>query len=957
MVFGLFFLLPGYMLSLLLIPGPQLDGLQRLAVSFPLSLGAALLPAILALALRSTLSTMGLLLSFLSLLLYVGVLAFWHPSANVMPAQRPRRLALISVGIVILVLMTASFLSAQYGPIQQDDWGYLSRVRHYLDAANLNPMDPYRGTGVETLSPRQYYDTSLPWMAFLSEASSLAADQIWWYYLRVTLTGLSVVSFYALARELLGSSVHAALACALLTLFLLSDASRMDGTGGMLLFRMPQDKIIGWAIFLPVVSFALIRFLETGAKRYWAVFALTVLPASNFSETIFVQIGILVVAFVVVRMLLGHRAKSDWLSYALIGVVLASSLILPIIGRLYASTLTTSAFDRSVDVLQEQLNNRLLFLSRVMYIADPQLLSSTITKLALVLSPLLLLYIAGNIGAQFLVAATGGVVLTALNPLVAPLLGKLTYPGFVWRVVWLIPSILIITFFVARLSALVSKADIGKLTRFLLAALGVFTLVLVLLSPLKASAADITEFSDPTHQRTLYSRTDQGIVRHPIRDAHSFLQNVRMSTQARGTFLIHPHWSVMATALIPEAHIVAVTGQSVGSEQLAFPDETRYQDALSFFALDRITSLEDTLTLSKYGVDYVIVDSTSTLADSMSRIPSLFELAYADSAYALYQIHLENLESLGGRALVEGDILLQTKNWAEAEHSFQTALSEHTPGAHAGMGRFYLEQQSLDEAAQEFQYELEQRSDDATALLGLAGTYYRQWQTERALATLERTLQTEGNALDQVFMRAKLSERLGEPAERYWHQYLELVKQAGRPIPADALDLAKRRLQSTLVIDLASELETATLKSSLEPMEAIQPEVISIGGLELDAIFMHPTSSAAYSLSLPSGDVWLDWYLALVPEAAALGQGDGVQFDLYLERDGTRYLVFSEYIDPKNLDNQRRWLHRDLNLSMWAGQTITLTFATDPGPNGDVRYDWAAWGEPRIVTYDPSNSP
>jgi len=37
-----------------------------------------------------------------------------------------------------------------------------------------------------------------------------------------------------------------------------------------------------------------------------------------------------------------------------------------------------------------------------------------------------------------------------------------------------------------------------------------------------------------------------------------------------------------------------------------------------------------------------------------------------------------------------------------------------------------------------------------------------------------------------------------------------------------------------------------------------------------------------------------------------------------------------------------------IDLSDYAGQTVTLIFETTTGPAGDYRYDWAGWGEPRV---------
>jgi hypothetical protein len=54
-------------------------------------------------------------------------------------------------------------------------------------------------------------------------------------------------------------------------------------------------------------------------------------------------------------------------------------------------------------------------------------------------------------------------------------------------------------------------------------------------------------------------------------------------------------------------------------------------------------------------------------------------------------------------------------------------------------------------------------------------------------------------------------------------------------------------------------------------------------------------------------------------------------------------------VDPKRNDSDRRWHPHVVDLSGYAGQTVTLVFETGTGPAGDYRYDWAGWGEPRLV--------
>ena len=54
-------------------------------------------------------------------------------------------------------------------------------------------------------------------------------------------------------------------------------------------------------------------------------------------------------------------------------------------------------------------------------------------------------------------------------------------------------------------------------------------------------------------------------------------------------------------------------------------------------------------------------------------------------------------------------------------------------------------------------------------------------------------------------------------------------------------------------------------------------------------------------------------------------------------------------INPKQNPADRRWFSQIIDLSDYAGQTLTITFETDSGQMGDNRYDWAGWGSPRLI--------
>jgi hypothetical protein len=77
--------------------------------------------------------------------------------------------------------------------------------------------------------------------------------------------------------------------------------------------------------------------------------------------------------------------------------------------------------------------------------------------------------------------------------------------------------------------------------------------------------------------------------------------------------------------------------------------------------------------------------------------------------------------------------------------------------------------------------------------------------------------------------------------------------------------------------------------------------------------------------------------------------GEGVRYRLEV-RDGknTRSL-FEEYIDPKHVVSQRRWLDRTVSLKAYAGRVVDLLFSTSPGPRNDTCMAWSLWGNLRFA--------
>jgi hypothetical protein len=183
-----------------------------------------------------------------------------------------------------------------------------------------------------------------------------------------------------------------------------------------------------------------------------------------------------------------------------------------------------------------------------------------------------------------------------------------------------------------------------------------------------------------------------------------------------------------------------------------------------------------------------------------------------------------------------------------------------------------------------------------------------------------------------------------------------------------------------LVYDFAAHLADADL-SSPGP-DHVRNDHFVLDGQERRVLFMHPSSRATYRLTLPThlpqhegilstlplpttggerrgtaptpplagdaeGGLLLAFDLATAPESWEQ-PGDGVTFSVHIDAGQPTEPVFSAYIDPKQDSAARRWHSHIVDMSAYAGQTISITLETSPGPAGDDRYDWAGWGVPRL---------
>lgn len=130
----------------------------------------------------------------------------------------------------------------------------------------------------------------------------------------------------------------------------------------------------------------------------------------------------------------------------------------------------------------------------------------------------------------------------------------------------------------------------------------------------------------------------------------------------------------------------------------------------------------------------------------------------------------------------------------------------------------------------------------------------------------------------------------------------------------------------------------------------------TIDRVTLPILFEHPPitgdSLLQYRISLPTHPVLL-WSIALSPRVWQPTQGDGVTFSLGVGAAPPLHLFFQRYLNPKTRPADRHWFGFAYPLRRLAepGQTLLLLdLLTNSGPRADARYDWAGWGNPRVVS-------
>ena len=163
--------------------------------------------------------------------------------------------------------------------------------------------------------------------------------------------------------------------------------------------------------------------------------------------------------------------------------------------------------------------------------------------------------------------------------------------------------------------------------------------------------------------------------------------------------------------------------------------------------------------------------------------------------------------------------------------------------------------------------------------------------------------------------------------------------------------------RSNIEIDSIALLNIPFIKRM--QLEGFQSGLIkaSIQGEFRNAICAPPPSEIEQRVRIPQKPL-LDFGYGVLPSAWNK-EGDGVQFYIKaIDEKDKIYFLFSNYIDPKHSEKDRRWFDGSIDLSQFTGQNLRLILGTR-GTNSkeqpssqkpDERYDYAVWSNPEVYS-------
>jgi len=152
---------------------------------------------------------------------------------------------------------------------------------------------------------------------------------------------------------------------------------------------------------------------------------------------------------------------------------------------------------------------------------------------------------------------------------------------------------------------------------------------------------------------------------------------------------------------------------------------------------------------------------------------------------------------------------------------------------------------------------------------------------------------------------------------------------------------------------LDPDVKSASGRGALEAAYYKKDPNLRIGSESIPAIFEHPQGPTGTTIVYENIKIHkksrLEFSIGLDENIWDKPESDGVTFEIHLydSADNTTHEIFSRMLDPAHAMDDRGWHHFEISLEKYEGENVSVQFVTRP--NGNTNYDWAWWGDPKII--------
>lgn len=777
------FVVPGALLTRLFV-GASLPFVARLPVAFVSSVGLFSLLAVPMFIRHSSLSAylhivVGIVA--VSLALLVVTILLGKPAVDGQGGGVPGdKGGWLWIPFVVLGTILA-FVSSQvsHSP-SEDTWLYLTHVQDYVGRDRLSLFPPY-APGEVTSFTRITLDGWLVELAALARVSGLEPARMLLFYAAPTLVVMSLLSFYTLARTLLGSASRALWAGCLLALFFLVTLGSTPSTpGAEFVGRLTEDKFAARYLLLPVALCLATLFLQKRKLGYLVLLAFVCWSAPTVHPLGWVNVGICLGGLGLVHLLVDLRRGKSWVEVGALGVAAVGVAVPPVAYLLWKGISVSSLMGGSdpnrtaKQLLSAEEQQHLLILGDGSYIMHPSLLLSPVLLGAYLLGvPFLLWRVKRSVPAQLLLGVLIIVPALLYTPPVATFLANLVDPWNLWRLSWPLFLGAILTLGWAGAEAIAyaqARLDGSRVSRRLAPLL---PLVLVLTLALAAAPAAINRV-----------RATSGVGETPL-NRTSCMDPIFpwMQETVKTTVMVMApdaeNSCIPAHVTLANVMTYRSTGLLAAQNSAQEPSGSQISpivvEAKKFFK-SRTVDAGMVQTLQQNAVGYLLLPASSQLNAQLPHLPGFLEMDAPGHRYRLYRVEREKLTAT---PLIEANGYFNQRKWREAESAYaatlQTGNQDERFSALLGLGQTYTKLKLFEDAELAYESAAELSPQDPTPYMLMAQNYVATGDTASATEAADKAVELSPGDIGLRLALGKLLLKAGEE-QKAVEQYQAAVK-------------------------------------------------------------------------------------------------------------------------------------------------------------------------------------